>query len=90
MPESKSRGAIPRLIIFIIGLIFGLWFAIPGETDLGIMILEALAKAIQPLNVEQANQMVAMYIILFRILGIVLIAADILGICILFRRRQYF
>lgn len=90
MSEPEPRGAIPRLIVFIIGLIFGFWFAIPSEIDLGVMILEALGKAIQPLNVEQANQMVAMYIIFFRILGVVLIAVDILGIYILFRRRQYF
>jgi hypothetical protein len=88
--SEEPRGAIPKLIVFIVGLILGFWFAVPSEVDIGVMILEALAKAMQPLNVEQANQMVSMYIILFRILGVVLIVVDALGIYILFKRRQYF
>jgi len=87
---SEPKGAIPKLIIFIIGLTLGFWFAIPSEIDIGVMILEALAKAIYPLGVEQANQMAATYIIFFRILGVMLIIVDIIGIYVLFRRRQYF
>lgn len=88
--SEEPRGAIPKLIVFIVGLILGFWFAVPSKIDIGVMILEALAKAIQPLNVEQANQMVSMYIIVFRIFGIFLIVADALGIYFLFKRRQYF
>lgn len=87
---SEPKGAIPKLIIFIFGLILGFWFAIPSEVDVAVMILEALAKAIQPLNVEQANQMVGMYIIFFRIFGIVLIVVDALGIYIQLKRKEYF
>lgn len=87
---SESEGAIRKLIIFIIGLILGLWFAIPSEVDIAVIILQAYARAIQPLNVEQANQIVNMYIVFFRIFGIVLIILDILGIYILFKKKQYF
>jgi hypothetical protein len=87
---SESKGAIPKLIIFIFGLILGFCFVIPSEIDLGVMILEAFAKAIQPFNVEQANQMVGMHIIFFRIFGVVLIFVDALGIYIQLERKQYF
>lgn len=87
---SESEGAIRKLIIFIIGLILGLWFAIHSEVDIAVIILQAYARAIQPLNVEQANQIVNMYIVFFRIFGIVLIILDILGIYILFKKKQYF
>jgi len=83
---SESERTIPKLIIFIFGLILGFLFAIPSEVDIAVMILEALAKAIQPFNVEQANQMVGMYIIFFRIFGIVLIVVDGLGIVIQLKR----
>jgi hypothetical protein len=87
---SEPKGAIPRLVIFIIGLILGIMFVVPDEVNIGVMILEALAKAIQPLGVGQANQWVGIYIIMLRIFGVVLIVVDILVICILFYRRQYF
>lgn len=87
---SEPKGAIPKLIVLIFGLMLGFWFAIPSDVDLGVMILEALAKAIYPLGVEQANQIVGMYIIFFRILGIVLIVVDALGIYLQLRRREYF
>jgi len=87
---SESRDAIPRLILFIFGLILGFWLAIPSEVDIAVMILEALAKAIHPLNVEQANQMVRMYIIFFRIFGIVLIVVNALIIYIQLKRKEYF
>jgi hypothetical protein len=84
---SESEGAIPKLIIFIFILILGFLFAIPSPIDLGIMILETVAKAIEPLNVEQANQLVGMYIIFFRIFGIALIIIDILGIYFLYLKE---
>ncbi len=86
---SELRGAIPKLLVLTFGLILGFWFAVPSEVDIAVMILEALARAIQPLNVEQANQMVGMYIIFLRIFGIVLIVADALGIYIQLKRREY-
>jgi len=86
---SEPKGAIPKLIIFIFGLILGFWFAIPGEVDIAVMILEALAKAIQPLNVEQANQLVGIYIVFFRIFGIILIVVDALGIYIQLKKKEY-
>jgi len=64
-------------------------FAVPSEVDLGVIILEGVANAIQPLNVEQANQIVDMYIIFFRILGIVLIAGDILMIYVELKKGNY-
>jgi len=87
---SEPRGAIPKLIIFIFGLILGILFAVPSPVHIGVMILEALVKAINPLGVEQANQMVAMYIIFLRIFGIVLIVVDAFGIYYLIKRREYF
>lgn len=87
---SEPKGTITKLIVSIFGLILGLWFAIPSEVDIAVMILEALAKAIQPLNLETANQMVRMYIILFRILGIVLIIFNASGIYNQLKRKQYF
>jgi len=87
---SEPKGAIPKLIVLIFGLILGFWFAIPSEVDIAVMILEALAKAIQPLNIEQANQMVRMYIIFFRIFGIVLIVVNALGIYIQLKRKDIF
>ena len=87
---SEPEGAIPKLIIFIFGLILGFWFAIPSEVDLAVMILEAFARAIQPLNVEQANQIVEIYIIFFRIFGVVLIVVGALGIYIQLKRKEYF
>lgn len=82
----EPKGTIPKLIIFIFGLILGFLFAIPSEVDIAVMILEALAKGIQPFNIEQANQMVGMYIIFFRIFGIVLVVVDGLGIFIQLKR----
>ena len=87
---SEPKGAIPKLVVCIFGLILGFWFAIPSEVDIAVMILEALAKGIQPLNVEQANQMVGTYIVFFRIFGIVLIVVDALGIYIQLKRKEYF
>jgi hypothetical protein len=74
------KGAIPELIIFIFGLILGFLLGIPGQVDMAVMTLEAIAKGLQHLNVEQANQLVGKYIKFFRIFGIVLIAVDALGI----------
>jgi hypothetical protein len=87
---DEPRGVIPKLIIFIIGLALGFWFAIPSEVDVGVMVLEALAKAIQPLDIEQANQIVGEYIILLRIFGVILILVDALGIYIQLRRKRFF
>lgn len=87
---SEPRGTIPRIIVFIFGLILGFWFAIPSEVDIAVMILEALAKAIYPLNIEQANQMVRMYIIFFRIFGMVLIVVGALSIYLQLKRKEYF
>lgn len=83
---SEPKGAIPKLVVFIFGLILGFLFAVPSEIDLAVMILEAFARAIHPLNVEQANQIVEMYIIFFRIFGVVLIVVDALGIYIQLKR----
>jgi hypothetical protein len=77
---AEPKGAIPELIIFIFGLILGSLLAIPSQVDISVMILEAIARGMQPSNVEQANQMVGTYIKFFRIFGIVLIAVDALGI----------
>ena len=77
---SKPKGAIPELIVFIFGLILGFWFAIPSKVDIAVMMLEAIAKGLQPLNVEQTNQIIAKYTKFFRIFGIFLIAVDALGI----------
>lgn len=87
---SEPKGAIPKLIVFIFGLTLGFWLAVPSEVDLAVMILEAFARAMQPLNVEQANQIVGMYIIFFRIFGVVLIVVDALGIYIQLKRKEYF
>lgn len=90
---SNPKGAIPKLIVFIFGLILGLWFFIPSEVDLSVMILDALAGAIRPFGIEQANRIVDMSIIFFRIFGVVLIVGDALGIYRIYlqlRREQYF
>lgn len=87
---AEPKGAIPKLIIFILMLILGIMFNIPDEVNIGVLILEALAKAIAPLNIQQANQLVVNYIIFLKIFGFVLIAIGIFEIIILFRRRQYF
>jgi len=84
---SERRVAIPNLIVFICGLILGLWFAVPSPADISLIILETLARAIQPLNIEQADRMVGMYIILFRIFGIVLIVLDVLGVYIQLKKE---
>ena len=87
---SEPKGAIPRLIILVLSLILGFWFAIPGEIDIAVIILEAFAKAIQPLNVEQANRIVQTYIVFLRIFGGLLIIASILGIYNQLKRRRFF
>lgn len=87
---SEPRGAIPKLIIFIFGLIFGILLGVPSPIDVGVMILEAIAKAFQPLNVEQANQIVSRNIIFLRMFGWVLIIVDVLGIYLELRKGEYF
>ena len=87
---SEPKGAIPRLIILVLSLILGFWFAIPGEIDIAVIILEAFAKAIQPLNVEQANRIVQTYIVFLRFFGGLLIIASILGIYNQLKRRRFF
>jgi hypothetical protein len=87
---SEPEGVIPKLIIFIFGLIIGIWFAVPSEVDVAVIILEAFAKAIRPFNIEQANQMVGMYIVFFRFFGIILVLVDALGIYVQLKRKQYF
>ncbi len=86
---SERRGAIPSLIIFIFFLILGFLFAVPSPVDIGVMILDAFAKAIQPLDIELANRMINTYIIFLRIFGIILIAVDVLAIYLKFKRKEY-
>jgi len=87
---SEPKGAIPRFIVLVLSLILGFWFAIPSEIDIAGIILEAFAKAIQPLNVEQANRIVQTYIVFLRIFGGLLIIVSILGIYNQLKRRQFF
>jgi len=87
---SEPKGAIPRLIVLVLSLILGFWFAVPSEIDIAVIILEAFAKAIQPLNVEQANRIVQTYIVFLRIFGGLLIIASILGIYNQLKRRRFF
>lgn len=87
---SEPKGAIPKLFVFITMLILGILFNVPDEANIGVMILEAFAKAISPFNNQQANQMIANYILLIKVLGIVLFIVGTLEIYVLFRRRQYF
>jgi len=88
---SEPKGAIPRLIIFIFGLILGFWLLIPSQINIGIMILRAFQLGLQSIpNSEMANQMIEQYIFWLQILGVMLIIADAIGIYVQFRRKEYF
>ena len=82
---SEPRGAIPRLFTFILGLILGFWFAVPSPIDISVMILEALQSSL-----PDYSQNVWLYILSLRLFGVFLIIADIVGIYVSFRRREYF
>jgi len=88
---SEPKGAIPKLILLIIGLILGFWLMIPSPINIGIMILTALKSGMQSLpNNEMVNQMIDQYILGLRILGVLIIIADVIVIYALFRRGEYF
>ena len=88
---SEPKGAIPRLILFILGLILGFWLMIPSPINIGIMILTDFKSGMQSLpNSEMANQLMDQSILGLQILGVLVIIADIIVIYALFRRGEYF
>ncbi|MGB9960246.1 MAG: hypothetical protein ACPLKQ_06990 [Candidatus Bathyarchaeales archaeon] len=83
---SEVKGAIPKIII----LILCLWLAIPSPIDIAVIISESIAKAIEPLNIEQANQIAQMYVIFFRAFGLVFFLVDIVLIFKDLKEGQFF
>jgi hypothetical protein len=73
-----KQGAIGALIAFVIGV----WFAIPSQANLGLLILDALSDGL-PLST------VVSFKIIFILLGIVIIISDIAYIISQFKKRNY-
>lgn len=82
---SESKGAIPKLFVFILGLILGFWFAVPSPVDISVIILEAFQSSFPDYNLN-----VWLYILLLRLFGVFLIIADVIAIYISIRSGKYF
>lgn len=88
--SEEPKGAIPRIILFIVVLVIGILFAVPSEVDIGVMIIQGVARALQPFNNAQVSQMALSYIIYLRIFGWAIIIADIIGIYLSLKKGEYF
>ena len=74
-----SRGAIPALILFILGVLL----ALPNEANIGVMILESIDNSLCDDNkVNVACQQMGFYIFLIKLIGSVIILADIIYIIV--------
>jgi len=87
MGNNGYRGAIPKVLI----LILSFWLGLPSPIGLGIIIIRALQKAIQPLPYGTlAYQMAEQSIWLLQILGLILFFITLYSIYKQFRRGEYF
>lgn len=81
---TKKLGAIPALIVFIIGILL----ALPDEANMGIMIIERFQT-----NYDVDNPTYKIYQnskLGLRILGFALIMADIGYVILQFKKGNYF
>jgi len=83
---SEIKGAIPKLIVFIIGLLL----ALPSPINIGITILKALQSSIQFLPKDTATQIIERSILWLQIFGVILIILDMISIIVQFHRGEYF
>jgi len=76
MNNKKQPGAIPVLII----LILGIWLAIPDEISIAYIVIDFVAKSLCPNpNISFCSQII-IWKILLNILGVVVIIGDVVYI----------
>jgi len=73
--DKMAKGAIPALILLIIGI----WFNLPNEANIGMMTVNALNEGLCDNSTQDnvACQQMPVYKGLFHLLGIIIIVADI-------------
>ena len=71
---DRNHGALAQIIIFV----FGVWFDLPLEVSLSILIVRALEKAVCPGNIICDNA--SMYIFLLQIIGALMIVETVIFI----------
>jgi len=81
---SNNLGAIPALIIFI----FGIWFAIPNEAGLGVIIMKGIEQAMCPGNIICDS--VGSYIIVLIVIGILMFLSSGYYIYLQFKEGNLF
>lgn len=76
---GELMAAIVAVIIFVIGL----WLAIPGPAELGVLILQGMSPlATTGVGAETLSN----GILALQLIGVAMIVGDIIGILLLFRR----
>ncbi len=79
MDAEGIIGAIVASIVFIIGL----WLAIPGPAELGVLILSSFSPiATDPISSQAMNN----GILALQIMGIAMIIGDLVGIFLMFKK----
>lgn len=83
---SEVKGAIPKIIILAISILL----VLPDPINIGVMIIETLAKAIQPFNIEEANQLAQTWIKGLKFIGVALFFVDLLLILNECKKGRFF